>query len=75
MDRGLNPKRGSPFGHCIAIGSGGNYALAAARALLAFSQLDAVTIATESLRIASGIDIYTNDALVVQALAPLEDQG
>jgi ATP-dependent HslUV protease subunit HslV len=64
-----------PDGDCIAIGSGGNYALAAARALLAFSEMDAVSIATESLRIASSIDIYTNDALVVQALAPVEDQG
>jgi ATP-dependent HslUV protease subunit HslV len=59
-----------PDDDCIAIGSGGNYALAAARALLAHSSLDARTIATESLKIAAGLDIYTNDRLVVQVLEP-----
>lgn len=57
-----------PDGDAIAIGSGGNYALAAARALLAHTELDARTIATEALRIASGIDIYTNDQLVIETL-------
>ena len=59
-----------PDGDCIAIGSGGHYALASARALLAHTTLDARTIAVESLKIAAGIDIYTNDNLVVQTLEP-----
>lgn len=57
-----------PDGPAIAIGSGGNFALAAARALLAHTELDARTIAMESLRIAAGIDIYTNEQLVVESL-------
>jgi ATP-dependent HslUV protease subunit HslV len=57
-----------PDGDAIAVGSGGNYALAAARALLAHTELDADTIAREALRIAAGIDVFTNDQLVVQAL-------
>lgn len=49
-----------------AIGSGGPYALAAAQALLKFSTLDAESMAREALRIASRIDIYTNDDIVVE---------
>jgi ATP-dependent HslUV protease subunit HslV len=49
-----------------AIGSGGPYALAAAQALLKFSELDAESLAREALRIASKIDIYTNDDIVVE---------
>lgn len=51
-----------------AVGSGGPYALAAARALLAHTQLSASEIARESLRIASGICVYTNDQIVVEEL-------
>jgi ATP-dependent HslUV protease subunit HslV len=51
-----------------AIGSGGPFALAAARALLRFTDMDAKQIATESMRIASEICIYTNDAIVVEEL-------
>ena len=57
-----------PDEDAIAIGSGGNYALAAARALLAHSDLDARAIATAALEIAAGIDIYTNNQLVVETL-------
>ena len=57
-----------PDGDAIAIGSGGHYALSAARALLAHTELDAQAVATESLKIAAGIDIYTNDNLVVETL-------
>jgi ATP-dependent HslUV protease subunit HslV len=57
-----------PDGDIIAIGSGGNYATAAARALMKHSDLDAKSIATEALKIASEIDIYTNDNLVVESL-------
>ncbi|HEX9814018.1 MAG TPA: ATP-dependent protease subunit HslV [Myxococcota bacterium] len=51
-----------------AIGSGGPFALAAARALLAHSELSARQVAEESLHIASGICIYTNDQILVEAL-------
>jgi ATP-dependent HslUV protease, peptidase subunit HslV len=52
----------------LAIGSGGPYALAAARALLNHSALDARAIVEESMRIAGGIDIYTNQQLVIEEL-------
>jgi ATP-dependent HslUV protease subunit HslV len=53
----------------IAIGSGGSYALAAARALLKHTDMTAKQIATEALRIASEICIYTNDAIAVEELS------
>ena len=52
----------------LAVGSGGPYASAAAHALLRHSTLDAAAIVRESLRIASSIDIYTNDAIRVETL-------
>ena len=52
----------------IAIGSGGMYALSAARALLAHTELDAKTIATEALNIAGDVCIYTNRNIVVEEL-------
>ena len=52
----------------IAIGSGGAYALAAARALLKFTSLDIKDIVVESMRIASSICIYTNENLIVEEL-------
>jgi ATP-dependent HslUV protease subunit HslV len=52
----------------VAIGSGGPYALSAARALLAHTQLDAKTIAVESLNIAGDVCIYTNRNIVVEEL-------
>jgi ATP-dependent HslUV protease subunit HslV len=52
----------------IAIGSGGSYALAAARALLRHTSLGAADVAREALRIAGEICIYTNDAIVVEEL-------
>ena len=52
----------------IAIGSGGNYALAAARSLIKYSQLSAKEIVMESLRIASEICIYTNNNITVDTL-------
>jgi len=52
----------------IAIGSGGPYALAAARALLAHTGLPAREIALEAAKIASGICIYTNGEIVVEEL-------
>ena len=57
-----------PDGGAVAIGSGGAYALAAARALLQHSQLSAREIALESMKIASQICIYTNDQIVIEEL-------
>src|SRR5215470_10167963 len=54
----------------IGIGSGGPYALAAARALCLHSSLDAAAIAEEALRIAAGICVYTNDHITVETLQP-----
>jgi len=51
-----------------AIGSGGNFALAAARVLAKHSPLDARQIAEEALRTAADICVYTNDQLVIEEL-------
>ncbi len=52
----------------VAVGSGGPCALAAARALARRTELSARDITEESLRIAAGIDIYTNDQIVIEEL-------
>ena len=52
----------------MAIGSGGPYALAAARALMKYSDLSATEIASEAMKIASDICIYTNDKVTVEEL-------
>ncbi len=52
----------------IAIGSGGNYALSAARALMQNTELDAKTIVEKSLGIAADICIYTNRNLTIESL-------
>ncbi|HIJ42919.1 MAG TPA: ATP-dependent protease subunit HslV [Rhodospirillaceae bacterium] len=52
----------------IGIGSGGNYALAAARALFDRDDLDAEAIARKAMEIAAGICVYTNTNLVIEAL-------
>ena len=52
----------------IGIGSGGQYATAAARALTKHSNLSAPDIIRESLTIASEIDVYTNDNIVVEEI-------
>ncbi|MFO0775019.1 MAG: ATP-dependent protease subunit HslV [Nitrospiraceae bacterium] len=52
----------------LAIGSGGPYALSAARGLLAHSTLNARRIVEESMQIAGGIDIYTNQHLTLEEL-------
>jgi ATP-dependent HslUV protease subunit HslV len=52
----------------IAIGSGGNYALAAARVLVKHTQLDARVIAEEAMRVAAGICVYTNEQLTFEEL-------
>jgi ATP-dependent HslUV protease subunit HslV len=52
----------------IAIGSGGNFALAAARVLIKHSQLDARQIAEEAMRTAASLCVYTNDQLTFEQL-------
>jgi ATP-dependent HslUV protease, peptidase subunit HslV len=52
----------------VAIGSGGPYALAAAKALSQHTDLDARAIAEQAMHIASGICIYSNDNLTVEVL-------
>ena len=52
----------------IAIGSGGPFALAAARALLRHTSLSAKEIALEAMKISSGICVYTNDRIVLEEL-------
>ncbi len=52
----------------LAIGSGSNYALAAARALIRHTELECREIVTEAMRIAGEICIYTNDQLTIEEL-------
>ncbi len=52
----------------LAIGSGGNYALAAARALMQNTGLNATEIAGKALKIASEICVYTNDHIIVETV-------
>ena len=57
-----------PEQNLIAIGSGGNYALSAAKALLENTKMDAKKIVEKSLKIASEICVYTNDNLTIEEL-------
>ena len=52
----------------IAIGSGGNYALAAARALMEIDGLSAEDIARRAMHIASDICVYTNTSVIIETL-------
>ena len=52
----------------IGIGSGGNYALSAARALINRDDLDAETIARQAMEVAAGICIYTNTNVVIEKI-------
>ncbi len=61
-----------PDGGVIAIGSGGNYAQAAATALLQYTELSAAEMARAALEIAANICIYTNNQIMVHVL---ESQG
>lgn len=58
-----------PTDGIVGIGSGGNYAIAAARALKQHSDLSAAQIVRESLTVAAGIDIYTNTNITVEELS------
>jgi ATP-dependent HslUV protease subunit HslV len=57
-----------PTDKIVAIGSGGMYALAAAKMLLKYSDLSAAEIVREALKTASEICVYTNDQIVVETL-------
>ncbi len=57
-----------PDDDIIGIGTGGPFALAAARALVAHSDLDAKQIVEEAMRIAASICVYTNDRIAVEEL-------
>ena len=57
-----------PTDGLVGIGSGGSYALAAARALVLHADLDAARIVRIALEIAAGIDIYTNGNILVDEL-------
>jgi len=52
----------------IAIGSGGAYALASAKALIKYSDLDVKSIVEESMKIAADICVYTNDRIFIEEL-------
>ncbi len=52
----------------IGIGSGGNYALAAARALREAAKMDAEAIARRAMEIAAGICVYTNTELTIETI-------
>jgi ATP-dependent HslUV protease, peptidase subunit HslV len=52
----------------IGIGSGGGYALAAARALIGIDGIDAAEVARRAMAIAAGICIYTNDKVTIETL-------
>ena len=58
----------APDDGLLAVGSGGPYALAAARALAVHTTLDAPTLALEAMKVASRICIYTNDQITVESL-------
>jgi len=58
----------SPDDGLLAIGSGGSYALAAARALVKNTEMSAKDIATEAMRIAGEICIYSNTNIIVEEL-------
>jgi len=60
-----------PTDGVLGIGSGGNYAVAAARALLMHSKLSAAEVVRTALEIAAGIDVYTNTHIMVEELACL----
>jgi len=61
-----------PSDGVLGIGSGGNFAVAAARALLAHTSLSATEIVRTALQIAAGIDVYTNTNIIIEEM-PCEE--
>lgn len=64
-----------PTDGILGIGSGGNFALAAARALVAHSNLSAAEIVRQALEIAGDISVYSNRNIVIQELAATEKKS
>src|SRR5215467_1075027 len=64
-----------PDGGAAAIGSGGSYALAAARALIENTELPARRIAEEAMKVAGKICIFTNENFVVEELSGAPDKA
>ena len=64
----LQPDSAGDEGSVLAIGSGGNYALAAARALLRHTTMSSAEVCRESLRVAGEICIYSNDHITLEEL-------
>jgi ATP-dependent HslUV protease subunit HslV len=64
-----------PDGGVAAIGSGGSYALAAARALMENTELPARKVAEEAMKIAGKICIFTNDNFTVEELTSLPEKA
>lgn len=62
-----------PEGGVIAIGSGGHFALSAARALIAHTQMDAEEVVRASMDIAAQMCVYTNDQLTLESLPSIGD--
>jgi ATP-dependent HslUV protease, peptidase subunit HslV len=60
----------APDDGIVAVGSGAPYALAAARALVRHTEMDAGTLALEAMKIAAQICVYTNDTITVETLGP-----
>jgi ATP-dependent HslUV protease subunit HslV len=60
----------APDDGIVAVGSGAPYALAAARALVRHTAMDAGTVALEAMKIAAQICVYTNDTITVETLGP-----
>jgi ATP-dependent HslUV protease subunit HslV len=58
----------SPDDNVVAVGSGGSYALAAARVLVKHTSLGASEVVREALQVAASIDIYTNDHITIEEL-------
>lgn len=69
-DELLPPSHPNGPAYVHAIGSGGQYALSAARALIRHTALDARTVAVESMKVASEICVYTNGQLLIEELGP-----
>ena len=59
----------------IGLGSGGAYALAAARALIELEDLDAETVARKAMSIAATICIYTNENVIVETINTAAEQS
>ena len=57
----------------LAIGSGGNYALAAARAMIGVAELDAEVVARKAMEIAAGICVYTNGHVTMERIDDAEE--